>query len=247
VLDFWGLKKRIKKENLLDAVQGLLLVLIFAWLFYDSVLAVPFLAPFIFLWGKERMSMRKKKSEEHFLKMFREWILLLAASLSVGYSVENALKQSYKELHLMFPKGGLMLDELKNMLAKSENNQSPEVLFNELAQKYPFDEVKSFVEVFCTARNSGGSLNAIIRSTASQMAQVLDTKREIETFLAAKVFEQRIMTIMPAAVLLYIRLGSKEFVDGLYHNPIGILVMSICLGIYLTAYLIGKRMVQFEI
>lgn len=140
-----------------------------------------------------------------------------------------------------------MLNELRGMLAKAENNQSPEILLNDLAGRYPLGEVVSFAEVFRTARSSGGSLNAIIRSTASRMAEVMDTKREIETLLSAKVYEQKIMTVMPAAVLLYIRLGSEEFLNGLYHNPAGTGIMTLCLGIYLSAYLLGKRMVQFEI
>ncbi|MBS6397754.1 MAG: type II secretion system F family protein [Clostridiales bacterium] len=179
--------------------------------------------------------------------MFREWILLLASSLSAGYSVENALGQSYRELALMFPGGGIMLEELKWMLAKAGNNQRPETLMMELAFRHPMEEVKSFAEVFCTARTSGGSLNAVIRSTAAQMAEVMDTRREIAAMLAAKVYEQRIMTVMPAAILLYMRIGSEEFLKGLYHEPAGIVVMTISLCIYLAAYLIGKRMVQFEI
>lgn len=148
---------------------------------------------------------------------------------------------------MMFPGGGIMTDELKEMLAKSENNQRPEALFGEFAERHPLEEVKSFVEVFCTARTSGGSLNAVIQDTASQMAQIMDTRREIGTILAAKVYEQRIMTVMPAAVLLYVRIGSGEFLEGLYHNPAGIAVATACLGIYAAAYLLGKRMVQFEI
>ena len=70
--------------------------------------------------------------------MFREWILLLASSLTAGYSMENALVQSYQELCLMFPKGGIMQEELKMMLAKAGNNQRPEILFDELAEKYPY-------------------------------------------------------------------------------------------------------------
>jgi tight adherence protein B len=147
----------------------------------------------------------------------------------------------------MFPGGGPMLEELKKMLAKAENNQRPEDLLKELADRYPYEEVKSFTEVFCTARLSGGSLTAVIRSTAAQMAGIMDTKREIETLLAAKVFEQRIMTVMPAAVIVYVRVGSGDFLEGLYHNLSGAAVMTVCLGIYLAAYLIGKRMVQFEI
>ena len=95
--------------------------------------------------------------------MFREWILLLASSLTAGYSMENALVQSYQELCLMFPKGGIMQEELKMMLAKAGNNQRPEILFDELAEKYPYEEVQSFAEVFKAARISGGSLQTVGR------------------------------------------------------------------------------------
>ena len=236
-----------KKGFVFDILQGMILVLGFSWLFYDSFFAVLFLFPLIWFWHRECAEARSRKQQEQFQKMFREWILLLSSSLSAGYSVENAFGQSLHELHLMFPRGGLMLDELRNMLAKAENNQSPESLLEELAEKYPLEEVQSFAEVFRTARSSGGSINTVIRNTASKMAEVMDTKREIETMLSAKVYEQKIMTVMPAAVLLYIRIGSGEFLEGLYHNPAGVGIMTLCLCTYLAAYLLGKRMVQFEI
>ena len=235
------------KTVLLDGLEGGFLTILLSWLYYDSFLAIPFLIPLIWFWHKERENVRREKRQELFRKMFREWILLLASSLTAGYSMENALVQSYQELCLMFPKGGIMQEELKMMLAKAGNNQRPEILFDELAEKYPYEEVQSFAEVFKAARISGGSLQTVIRGTAAQMAEIMDTRREIRTLLAARVYEQRIMSVMPAAVLLYIRLGSGEFLEGLYHNMTGALVMSVCLGIYGAAYWMGKRMVQFEI
>ena len=232
---------------LLDGLEGIFLTILLSWLYYDSFLAIPFLSPLIWFWHKERESMRRQKRQEQFQKMFREWILLLAASLSAGYSVENALLQSYRELCLMFPQGGIMQEELKTMIAKAENNQRPETLFDELAEKYPYEEVQSFAEVFKAARASGGSLQAVIKGTASQMAEIMDTRREIRTLLASRTYEQRIMSVMPAGVLLYIRLGSGEFLEGLYHNVTGAIVMTVCLGIYGAAFWLGKRMVQFEI
>lgn len=239
--------RHIKKEAILDLLKGILLILIFSWLFYDSLAAAFFLLPFLRLWHRECRTAREQKEKEQFRKMFREWILLLSSSLSAGYSVDNAIGQSCRELQMMFPGGGIMIEELKEMLAKAENNQRTETLLSEFAERHPLEEVKSFVEVFCTARMSGGSLNAVIQNTATQMAEIMDTRREIGTLLAAKVYEQRIMTVMPAAVLLYVRVGSGEFLEGLYHNPVGILVATVCLAIYLSAYLLGKRMVQFEI
>jgi len=237
----------MEKEWFLDLLKGLLLILLFSWLFYDSPYAIIFLLPFLRFWLGECRITRKQKEEEHFRKMFREWILLLSSSLSAGYSVENAMRQSYRELQMMFPGGGIMVKELKDMLARAENNERPETLLMEFAGRHPLEEVKSFAEVFCTARTSGGSLNAVIQNTASQMAEIMDTRREIATLLSSKMYEQKIMTVMPAAVLLYVRIGSGEFLAGLYHNPVGITVATVCLAIYLAAYLLGKRMVRFEI
>lgn len=241
--EFW----REHSRTIIDVLEGAILAAILSWLFYDSIYGMLGLLPFIWFWHRERSAMRREKAQEQFRRMFREWILLLASSLSAGYSVENAMGQSLRELQLMFPSGGIMLDELREMLAKAENNQRPEILIQELARRHPMEEVKSFAEIFCAARRSGGSLNAIIRGTAAQMAGIMDTRREIKTVLAAKVYEQKIMSLMPSAVLFYIRLGSREFLDGLYHNAAGVAVMTICLGIYIAAYLLGKRMVQFEI
>lgn len=230
-----------------DLIQGVMLVLAFSWLFYDSFLAVLPFSPFIWFWHLECAETRKQKSEEQFRKMFREWILLLSSSLSAGYSVENAFGESARELQLMYPKGGLMLEELRSMMAQSENNERPEELLEKMASRHELDEIQSFAEIFRVARVSGGSLSVVIRNTAVQMAEVMDTKREIQTILASKVYEQKIMTVMPAAILLYIRTASPEFLSGLYHNPAGITVMTVCLGLYIAAYMLGKRMVRFEI
>ena len=124
------------KTVLLDGLEGGLLTILLSWLYYDSFLAIPFLIPLVWFWHKERENVRREKRQELFRKMFREWILLLASSLTAGYSMENALVQSYQELCLMFPKGGIMQEELKMMLAKAGNNQRPEILFDELAEKY---------------------------------------------------------------------------------------------------------------
>ena len=119
----------------MDAGSGLLLLTGISWLYYDTFLAVLFLSPLLIFWHRECGEVRKKKEKEQFLKMFREWILLLASSLSAGYSVENAFAKSRRELALMFPRGGIMLEELKEMIRKADNNQRPEQQQNILMRK----------------------------------------------------------------------------------------------------------------
>ena len=107
-----------------------------AWLYYDSVLAVPFLLPLLIVWHREWEQSRMEKEKEQFRMQFREWILLLSSSLTAGYSVENAFGQSLRELRLMFPGGGAMLEALQEMVLRAENNQRPEQLLKDLAEKF---------------------------------------------------------------------------------------------------------------
>ena len=55
------------------------------------------------------------------------------------------------------------------------------------------------------------------------------------------------MMVMTAGVLFYIRMGSGEFVEALYHNLSGVLIMTVCLIVYAGACVMGRRMVQFEV
>ena len=55
------------------------------------------------------------------------------------------------------------------------------------------------------------------------------------------------MTMIPLAMIVYLKLCFPEFLDVLYGNVVGIVIMSICLAIYLIAYEIGKRMVEIEV
>lgn len=231
----------------MDMSCGLLLLTGISWLYYDTFLAVFFLSPLLIIWHRECRAARRKKEKEQFLKMFREWILFAGIVFIGRIFCGKCICKIQKRAGTHVSKGWNHVDELEEMIRKAGNNQRPEQLLEELAEKHPYEEVKSFVEVFCTARGSGGSLNGIIRKTSAQMAEIMDTRREIDTFLAAKIYEQRIMMVMPAGVLLYIRLGSGEFIADLYHNLAGICVMTGCLLVYLGACVLGRRMVQFDI
>ena len=55
------------------------------------------------------------------------------------------------------------------------------------------------------------------------------------------------MSVIPCALIAYIEIASPEFLDSLYKNLPGILIMSICLGIYAFAFLMGRKIVNIEV
>ena len=74
--------------------------------------------------------------------------------------------------------------------------------------------------------------------------QRMEIKQEIETLVHGKKMESRVMSIIPFFILFYMDVTSKGYFDVLYHNLAGILIMTICLGIYIVAFLMSEKITE---
>ena len=52
---------------------------------------------------------------------------------------------------------------------------------------------------------------------------------------------------MPLVITLYLRLTSPEYIDVLYGNVMGIIVMTICLLIYAAAVMLAQKITDINI
>ena len=104
-----------------------------------------------------------------------------------------------------------------------------------------------FADVFLTAKRSGGNMTEILAETADMIEQKMAVDREIDVLLSSRKLEQKIMNVVPFFIIFYISLTSKGFFDVLYHNPVGILIMTICMAVYLAAFLLSEKIVEIEV
>ena len=58
---------------------------------------------------------------------------------------------------------------------------------------------------------------------------------------------KRIMCIIPIVIMLYLRLETGDFMDVLYHNLFGIIVMSTCLMVYIVSYFMAEKVIAIEV
>lgn len=49
------------------------------------------------------------------------------------------------------------------------------------------------------------------------------------------------------AMILYMQLTSQGFMDVLYHNVAGIVVMTVCLGIYCLSFWMGRKIARISV
>lgn len=218
-----------------------------AYAFYRSCRVFAFLSPlgllFPFYYRKELCKKRKEKLKSE----FKEGVLILAASLSAGYSIENALSVSVAELNMLYGPQGMLAAEFTDMARQISLNRTAEQVFENFAERSDIEEIRSFVQVFTVAKRSGGELVSIMSRTADSIRDKIQVHEEIRTMTASRRLEQKIMNLLPFFIILYIDMTSPGFFDLMYTTVTGRLLMTGCLAIYIVAIWLSGRILDIGI
>ncbi len=193
-----------------------------------------------------RESWRKKRLRQ-LEGQFKEAIQIISASLSAGLSVENAIASAGRELEVTIGPDGMMCRELAHMVQQMEMNRPVEEVMTEFAARSGLEEVENFARIFRVAKRSGGQLVPIIAHTVQIMNDRYQVKEEIRTLTASKQFEQKVMNAIPFLMIVYIDGTSPEFFDMMYTTAAGRIIMTVCLGVYLLACWLAKRILDISV
>jgi tight adherence protein B len=228
-------------------MEGLLIAGILGYLFYKSFLGILALCPFLFLYIKRKKATLLNDRKWKLNLEFRDGILAWSASLEAGYSAEHALEEAYRDLGRIYQDNAMIMQEFSYMINQLRMNISIEKALENLGSRSGIEDIQSFSEVFYTAKRTGGDIINIIKIAVDIISSKIEVKREIITLIAAKRFEANIMKVIPLLILIYLSMSSPGFLDPLYHNLFGILVMTIFLLLYLGAYLIIDKIIAIEV
>lgn len=236
-----------KAEDIPFVLQGVGIALLFGKLFYGSCLAAVFLLPLAVLWtGMQRKSHRKRKCRLVGIQ-FRDLIYSVLTSLKAGYSIENAFVGAKNDMILLHGKDSEIVRYLNKMIKGLKNNIPLEKLIFSMGKESENTDIQDFAAVFTVAKRSGGNMTEIIERTIGVISQKINVEKEIDVLVSAKRLEARIMYLVPFFIIFYISVTSPGFFDVLYHNTFGVVVMSICLAIYIVAFILSERIVDIDV
>ena len=235
------------KEILKYIAESAALCGIVDYLFYKSMWVLVFMVPVsgMYLKWKKKQIIRERKRKLNY--QFRDALNSMSVAVQAGYSVENAVSSCVRDLEQLYSKDEDIVAEFRYIETQQKVSVPVEELFLDLGQRCRVEDIENFASILYTAKRSGGDLGNVLQKVARMLGDKIDVKKEIEATLAAKKSEQMIMSLMPAGIILYLRLASPGFLDMLYGNPFGIAAMTVCLTVYGLAYWMGKRIVEIEV
>jgi tight adherence protein B len=216
-------------------------------LFYDSYIVCAVVMCGLPVYIKLCNKKAQQKAKADLLSEFADALQSLSAALEAGYSMENALAETLKDLRLLYADSSTIIKEFTYMLRSIANNETVENAINAFAASSGLEDAVSFAEVFSSAKRTGGDLIKIIKTTCDVISQKAQTSKEIDTMISGKRYEALIMQMVPFGILVYFRICSPGYLDALYGNVMGCAVMSACLGVYLFAGKMLAKVTNIEI
>ena len=177
---------------------------------------------------------------------FKELMLSISAELSAGYSIENSIRESEKDLDMLFGEKSAILIETEKIITELENGIPIEKALWEFAISSDIEDISCFSDIFGIAKRTGGNMVEIVKSTADKISEKIEVKREIKTMIAAKKMESRIMNIIPLLIIVYFWLTSPGFLDCLY-TVSGHIFMTGLFGIYMFGCMLSEKISDIKI
>ena len=235
----WKKGEKVSATFLSVAVMGFL-----SFFFYRSAWVFPVLSPVGLFCFRRLHKKSMERYREELTTQFRECILAVATSLQAGYSAENAFVECENDMKMMYGENAFICRELEMIRRGLNINITLEELLLDFAKRSGCEEIDQFAQIFSMAKRSGGNMAEIINSSASLIGKQIEQRQELRALLAGKRMELNIMKIMPFGILFYIGLSNPGYFNPLYHNFMGISVMTGCLVVYLGAFALGERVMN---
>lgn len=188
---------------------------------------------------------RKKKQEAELRMQFKDLLESLTSSYSAGQNTVEAFRDAESDMASIYGDGADIVQEVKIICTGLDNNINIEEMLLDFAARSGLDDAMSFANVFEVCNRQGGDLKRIVSDTREIINDKIEIEMEIETMLAGSKNELNIMMVMPVVIVVMLK-GLGTGMAG-SNTPATVLVKIVCIGIFLLAYAIGKKITDIKV
>lgn len=216
-----------------------------SWLFFRWLwtgLVVIGLLPVLHRWIRQSWQERQKRK---FRLEFRDALQQLQSYLQAGRSMENAMLLTAEAIRR--EEGGILLPQWERMTGQLQRHLTLEYVWEDFAQKNPVAEVRQFAEVISAVKRSGGSMVQVIETAIHEITLLVQTEEEVANIVAAQKMQMYILEAVPAGLLLFLNYSAPDLLAPMYSTLMGRIIMTICLGVYIGAAVLGHRISDIRV
>ncbi|MCX7921650.1 MAG: type II secretion system F family protein [Clostridia bacterium] len=236
------------KEKLGYIALAAAVIFTVGFIFYHSIILSALLFPLALLYPKMRTKEIIIKRKNNLNLQFKDMLYSLSASLSAGKSVESAFKDVLKDLSIIYPDPETdILREVEILVRKIEMNETLESVLSDFAARSHLEDIENFVDVFQTCKRTGGNIVEIIKNTSNIINDKIEIKQEIDTLLAQRKFEQKVLNVMPIGLILLLSLTTSDYMAPIFNTLAGRIAITFSMILLVISYAISKKIMDIKI
>ena len=229
-----------------QCIVAMLFLFAVGYFFYGHWWVGFLLLPSMFFVHKSLKRKQENKKRGEYLKAFGDFLQAVETGLIAGYSLEHVMTFARKEMERLYGKKATIVWDLKEIEKKIVLHIPLENCLRDWAMCRDLEEIKLFFGIIQVARRRGGDINPLVRQTAENINKRIEAESDIMAMLSGKYLEYRIMCLIPLGIIAFVKWGSPDYFDLLYDNPGGIVFMTICLVIYMSAIFGGQKWIEIQ-
>jgi len=181
---------------------------------------------------------RRKRHLQAFAAQLPAALDMLRSSIHAGHSLDYALAFAVAELSDPIGQSfSVVLDEIRLGLSLRE-------ALDNLYRRVPLEELRLFVLAVVLSREVGGSLSEVLGKLAATLRERNRLRQQVRALSAQGRASAILLFIIPPGVALIANLLRPGFVEPLFYNPTGRLLLGVAAAFQIAAILLIHRIIN---
>ena len=199
----------------------------------------------VYIFTAEQVAIRKRIRQLRV--QFFDMLEAMNVAMRAGNPVLKALQSAREDLSLIYPERSDIIVELEIIISKFNNAVPLSQAFSDFADRSGLEDVASFASIYATIEGKSSRADEIIRETQQIIADKMEIEMEIETLMTAAKSEVNIMLFMPLVILGVIGYAGAGFMDAIYTEPLGRVVATGGLIVFIISFIMARKFSNVEI
>ncbi|MCM1988185.1 type II secretion system F family protein [Oceanirhabdus seepicola] len=189
------------------------------------------------IWIKRKIKIRILKFNEGLPDM----ITTIIGSLRSGYSFPQALKVVAEECE------SPIREEIKILLKEMSYGITMEDALNNLSTRMPSDDLEIMIQAVLIQRQVGGNLAEVLETIVKTIRERIRIQRQVQTLTSQGRLSGRVIGSLPIILGLMIYLINPEYMQSLFENTLGIIMISVGVISGLIGFLLINKLTKIEV
>jgi tight adherence protein B len=187
------------------------------------------------------VSYRRQKRFEKIETLFPEAIDTLARAVRAGHAFTTSLEMISNET------SEPLASEFRKLYEEQKFGMPVRDALMNLTQRVPLVDVKFFVTAVMLQRETGGNLAEILDNLSYVIRERFKIQRQVRVHTAQGRLTMALLMAMPPTVVAILYVFSPDFVQPLFHDPVGHILLVGSITLQTVGYFVIRKIIKIQV